>query len=501
MTEFKRTVASVDAIEQLIQVVLDGGSADDVAQLSRLTGDTGATVQKMGRKAAESDPTKQLWGQAMREKVNQLVIRWSTVESLAVDVLQGQGATPTTTEPSTPVISAPPARLSTRTPELWQPPASCASAAAAASATRTTSVQNPLPNQGRVLNPSPSTTVPQRDRAALAAEARMRATAGNSSTPSSSQAGASMSNLQDQTDASRAMEIDSGVQGAEVAQKPIPIADSMGSLMRLVHLVFLRHGFANVQEENSMPPPEHVPATCRIRYVSQDGPVIQAVYVPVQRHLVVYASLDGHDAPTYTTMQVGMAAGSVQAKADYLLVYPLLYRQCEPSLAAIPPEVCFSLLTCMAIPTLAALGCASRTLSNSVFQDDVLWLRVLMALDADPAHDRAMQSVLDRQQRGEGATGEYRRLVRVLVEHARHEAEERRRREEERRRAAAAMDPLRIGPPRHPRFPGGPGVNFPNMIGGDRDLMPGGGFFPGPFGGDGRGPRPFGGGGGGFGMW
>ncbi|CAK0840285.1 unnamed protein product [Prorocentrum cordatum] len=274
----------------------------------------------------------------------------------------------------------------------------------------------------------------------------------------------------------------------------------------IVHCVFLAHGFRRA-DGNGGGGADHL-RPIRVAYQHDSRPAISAVYVPVLRHLVVYAAIEGSaDVPGRVTVQLGMNTASIQAKVDYLLVYPLITRQCVPVLPALPPEVCFGLLSSLAIPTLGRIGCTSKAFSTSVFQDDVLWWRVLLALPQSDALRAAVAAAEaappppGAPSGGAAAAGVWRRLVRDEVQRARAEAEERHRRREEQERIMREMrDPLMVQPPRRPqpRFPGQPG--FGGAVGGDYDLMPGGGFFPGGFGGmGGRGPFRGGGGGGGFG--
>lgn len=269
----------------------------------------------------------------------------------------------------------------------------------------------------------------------------------------------------------------------------------MDALLHLVHCVFLGHGFKRAEEDGEPNTSAQHACPVRVRYTHQTHTSLVATYVPVQRHLAVYAaSVDAEAAPTRVTVQLGMAVQSVQAKVDYLLLYPLVYRQCLPTMPSLPPEVCFAVLAALALPGLVAVGCASTALSSAVFEDDVLWWRVLLALPQSPRLSEEMERAMGGEQGQTAlAAGVCRRLVREEVGRQRREAEERRRRREaERRMYDPARNPLMVQPPRQPRpFPGGPG-GF--MIGGPEDLMPGGGFMPpGPFGGR----RPFGGGGGG----
>ncbi|CAJ1361363.1 unnamed protein product, partial [Effrenium voratum] len=105
MTEFKRTTQAVDEIETLVQTLLDGSSAD-LQHLGSLIGSTGATVEKLSRKATETDPARQTYGPQMREKIRSLDERWATVGSLARDVLAQKGGH--VVEPSADLAPPPP---------------------------------------------------------------------------------------------------------------------------------------------------------------------------------------------------------------------------------------------------------------------------------------------------------------------------------------------------------------------------------------------------------
>jgi len=271
----------------------------------------------------------------------------------------------------------------------------------------------------------------------------------------------------------------------------------MDALLHLVHCVFLGHGFQRQDGSgNGVQPSVENGGMFRVSYVHESHKPVTATYVPVQNHLVVYAAPQGAEgAPMRVSVQIGMPAQSVQAKVDYLLLYPLTSCQCLPSLATLPTEVCFSFLTNLALPAMKAVGCASRGLKSAVFEDDILWWRVLLALPQSSQLLEAQARVRELEQRGQALpAGLCMQLVRDEVARVRREVEEQKQRREAERRMRERMrdqmrDPLMVQPPRQPpRNPFGG-----NIIGGDRDLMPGGGFLPG-------GPRrPFGGGGGGFG--
>jgi len=517
MTEFKRTTQAVDDIEKLVQSLLDGGTPDDSQRLGKLVGETAPVVEKLRRKAAETDPTKQVYGPQMREKVRALAERWGPINDLARDVLHQRGVSVVDAEaglappPPAPARQAP-ALHSRATPVGGAPPVATSSApvSSAASPASSSAARGGSATLGGTA--AGSSSQDRREMAARAAEARLQGIRANTSVPASQPSRP----LGDSGPAP--MDVDSPPK-AETSSTAVTAAAAgppvvrMGDLLQLVNAVFVGHGFACAHVSG---PQSDVLASggsrpFQVRY-SRNGDKsgnastfgnttsIVASYVPVQRHLVVYASREeGSKDPvamSRTTVQLGMAAASVQAKIDYLLVYPLIYGQCVPVLTSIPPEVCFGLLLTLALPGLAALGATSRAMARSVFEDEVLWWQIAVALPASDPLAAAMSKAMDLQRRGEALpAGACRQLVRDEVQRQRAEAEERRRRREEAQRLEQEMrqrmlrDPLR-GPQRGP-FPGGPG-GF-NIIGGDHDLFPGGGFMP-PFGGGGR--RPFGGGGG-----
>lgn len=306
------------------------------------------------------------------------------------------------------------------------------------------------------------------------------------------------------------MDVDGGEEMATaVADAAGPATRCMSDLLALVHQVFMGHAFAP-QLDAACPSAAAAAASARgsappfrVHYV-RAGQLVVVYFVPVQRHLVVYTGLEaqqgGDGFITRVALQLGMASASVMAKVDYLLVYPLLCGQCTPSLQAVPPEVCFGLLLGLSLPGLAALGTASRTMARAVFEDDTLWWRIALLLSPSVALSKAIGDVMERQKRGEVVpAGSSRQMVKGEVQRQREEAEARRRRIEEARRLEEAMrrqwppghDPLRLPGGRPSR--GGPG--FGGIIGGDRDLFPGG---LDPFGG---GRRPFGGGGFGGGLF
>lgn len=276
----------------------------------------------------------------------------------------------------------------------------------------------------------------------------------------------------------------------------IPVVARMDSLMNLVHCVFLGHGFA--RDDASTDALSSSPGPFRIRYVHKTHPAVLATYVPVQRHLITYCSQEGFDdAYVRATVTLGMAAASVQAKVDYLILYPLVYRLRAPALPSIPPEVLFGLLTNFSIPVLAKVGFASKGFAAAVFDDDILWWRVALALPSSTQLSTAVDRANTSRQKGEELPkGCYRKIVREEVQRVRAEAEERRRRLDEAEALRRSLrDPLLVQPPRRPQpFPGfGPGM----VIGGPHDLFPGGFRDPFRLGPGGR--NPFGGGGGFFG--
>lgn len=453
MTEFKRTVQAVDEIEVLVQAVLDRGDATDVQRLRQLAEEVGPAAERLRRKAQETDPLKQTYGPQMREKVLALAERWISMEGLVGDVLReraGAGTVPTA--PRT--VSAPAA---VQLPAPAQP-----------SAARAAAVRAPEPAAGR---PAGSASELPAWRAESSSAAAFAGAGGQSTSASSTAIPTPLA-------------------------APLPVVGRMDALLHLVHCVFVSHGFTRADEGGSGVDGSQGPI--RVRYTHQSRPSVTATYVPVQRHLIVYAvAEDNQQAPSKVNVQVGMAVQSVQAKVDYLLLYPLVYHQCVPALGSLPPEVCFGLMTALSLPALAAVGAASRALRATVFEDDVLWWRVLMALPPSDRLQASLNRVLEAQQREALPAGTCRRLVREEVERARVEAAERRRRREElERHLRDSRNPLLVQPPRRPqRFPGLPGF----AIGGPDDLMPGGGFgMPsrgGPFGGR----DPYGGGfGGGF---
>lgn len=450
MTEFKRTTQAVDEIEALVQSLLDGTNGD-LQHLGELIGKTGATVEKLSRKAAETDPTRQTYGPQMREKVNLLAERWASVGGLARDVLTQRGGH--VVAPVEGDTGPPPPPRPVQSAVLWQPPQAPATAASTAA---------PM---GAVTAPSQPSAAERRERAAAAAERRSQpSTASQPVQPS---------------------------QSSGSARQPVPVVARMDSLMHLVHCVFVGHGYQNEHNEDRS-------GLHKLRYIHERKQAILAVYVPLQQHLVTYVTIDGSsDSPIKATVQVGMPVAAVQAKIDYLLLYPLLYRQCLPTLESTPPEALFGSLCGLSIPALASLGCTCRSMSASVLNDDLVWLRVALSLAPSRELQAELAAVKRREENGEALPqGIYKGMVRTEVRRLRREAEEEQRRRREDALARQRLrDPLLLEPPRRPQ-PGFPGLggNRPIIIGGPHDLDPRGfGGRPNPFGGGGMG------GGGGFG--
>eukprot|EP00746_Dinoflagellata_sp_MGD_P018034 gnl/MRDRNA2_/MRDRNA2_141740_c0_seq1.p1 gnl/MRDRNA2_/MRDRNA2_141740_c0~~gnl/MRDRNA2_/MRDRNA2_141740_c0_seq1.p1 ORF type:complete len:269 (+),score=51.15 gnl/MRDRNA2_/MRDRNA2_141740_c0_seq1:107-808(+) len=217
---------------------------------------------------------------------------------------------------------------------------------------------------------------------------------------------------------------------------------------------------------------------------------IKAVYLPIQKHLMVYVQ-QGDAPPTKALVHLGMKAISVQSKVDYLLLYPLLYRHLVPELQSVPSEVTFGMCLGLAIPALGNVSCVSKSLAGAVMDDDVLWQTVFFGLGVYSRHSAIRPESVGME--GNATAGSWRKLVQKEIQVHIDRESRRREMEEERQRRERAMrdNPLLVQPPRRP-WPGG---GFP-VMGGDRDLMPGGGFMGDPFGGR-RGP--FGGGGPGYG--
>jgi len=318
------------------------------------------------------------------------------------------------------------------------------------------------------------------------------------------------------------------------AETFLPI-EQMGKLLETVNSVFLRFGFKKesnnpADDDSVIRLPSH--GLLQVRYVREGGTSIVAHYVQMQNNLVVYAAEDGLDTtPGMVSVQLGMSAKTVQAKVDSLLIYPIAYRCCVPALSNVPADLILNFLVNLAVPTISALGCASRVFSTKVFENDELWWQVLSAFPPSDRQRAVMASLADI----DSPAGTYRRTVKNLVEQQRAEqaAVKRQKRMEEEMRS-------RFQPP-HPHpdfmpyppggfpagFPGGipggfpGGMPMPGIVGGDYDLTPGVGFmgnrgqrpgpggipgmiggdydmFPGGYGGMGRGPmgggrNPFGG--------
>jgi len=255
----------------------------------------------------------------------------------------------------------------------------------------------------------------------------------------------------------------------------------MDALIHVVHCVFVGHGYTSEEKQEFC-------GHYRLHYAHDHKPPIRVTYVPLQRHLVTYAASMQFDNPLKATVQVGMPAAAVQAKIDYLLLYPLLYRQCVPMLTATPPEALFGFICCLSIPALSAVSSTCRSLSSSILDDDIVWLRVVLSLPQSQHIQQEMDALRNRESNGEAIPrGAYRNLVRAEVQRARREAETEQRRRQE---ALAERGRLREGLLLQPRRPQMPGGGFPFVIGGPHDLEPPG-FRP-P-------PNPFRGGGGGFG--
>jgi len=263
----------------------------------------------------------------------------------------------------------------------------------------------------------------------------------------------------------------------------------MSELLQVAHHTFLGHGFKRSEAQITDWSAET--AAMRVQYVHESRASVTATFVPVQSHLVVYAAQDGAEAtPTRTIVTVGMASGSVLAKVDYVLLSPLIFRCCTPELRAVPAEALFGLLTNLSLPALAAVGSACRALASSV-KDDLLWWQVLLALPPTDRLTAVIQNLVDMHKTA--APGTYRRAVRDEVECLRRD----RAAEEERRRQIRELREDALRRQREMRLPPDGRALFPSrglpIIGGDYDLVPGGGAFPGRGGGFGGG---FGGGGG-----
>jgi len=153
MTEFKRTTQAVDEIEALIPSVLDGSG--NVERLGQLVAQTDPVVQKLDRKASETDPNKQTYGPGMRDKVKALASRWGPIAELARDVFGQRGvdvnalaaAAATTGTPSnTPAWTGLHATTQPATAsQLWSPPAGLPAVSS--------SIARPLPQPSHQVPP------------------------------------------------------------------------------------------------------------------------------------------------------------------------------------------------------------------------------------------------------------------------------------------------------------------------------------------------------------
>uniref|UniRef100_A0A6T1CFH5 Uncharacterized protein n=1 Tax=Alexandrium monilatum TaxID=311494 RepID=A0A6T1CFH5_9DINO len=256
---------------------------------------------------------------------------------------------------------------------------------------------------------------------------------------------------------------------APEARPAAPRAVQMEGMLQFVHGVFLGHGFARSRGEGECSEGADVergPGPLSVRYEHESHRPIAATYVPLHGHLVVHASREGKEGVS-ASLQPGMPAETVQAKVEYLLLYPLLYHQCAPAMASLPPDVCFGVLAALAIPALAVVGCASRGLSSAALDDDAIWWRVLTALPPSSYLHSQVEATMAARKRGEAIQpGTYRRLVRDEVARAREEAEQQRLRQEAQTRLRGLLhDPLLV----QPGFLSGQGHC---MIGGPYDLPP-----------------------------
>eukprot|EP00927_Polykrikos_kofoidii_P036108 TRINITY_DN30520_c0_g1_i1.p1 TRINITY_DN30520_c0_g1~~TRINITY_DN30520_c0_g1_i1.p1 ORF type:complete len:555 (-),score=67.35 TRINITY_DN30520_c0_g1_i1:136-1626(-) len=492
MTEFKRTTQAVDEVEELTRAAVEG-QLHQLERLAQLVRDTGPVVEKLMRKATERDPTKQTYGPGMCAKICALDERWTSISSLASDVLGQQGLTqanPPVSEARSTLIVAPVVQsrpgpgTSGRSTTISDMDAAARPHAVIGSAGSSATV-------GGSAHSSGPSRQDLREMAARAAETRMNVSAGTKHSASACQAAASS-------------ETSASAEGVEVARAQCALVTRMDTLMNLVHFVFWGHGYRSEAQgqgtgagvDGATSDSTELQTVRRVIYTHQRRQSIVTTYVPVFHHLMVYAAIEGDCSPSCrVALQLGLPTSSVHAKTDYLLVYPLVYHHVVPTLPCVPPEALFTMFCSLAIPALAALGCTSRALTASVFDDDVLWWHVLQSLPPTSQLSAAVEATIGAQRQCEAlSAGECRRLVKAEVERARHEANMRRRALEERQRQDR-IDPLCVGPPQRPMrpFPQGP-FGGGGVFGGDRDLMPGGGFFGGM---DGR--RPFGGGGGGFG--
>jgi len=476
MAEFKRTLSTVDEVERLVQSLQGSTSSehDQAKQLAALVGQTDPVVQKFRQKATETDPLKQLYGPQMRERVSELVSRWAVITETAGELLKqrgisvdasAQGASPSNAAPAT---SVPPSSI------RWFRPTPIGGGALAGAASASSSN---IPDQDVDMASldaanSSGDAKQRREQAARADEVRqMAGCAGSAQSP------------------------------AEYDLDPkqsvgLPV-NRMEDLLELANSAFVGHGFK--PSASPLAPHACVSGATRISYNRNEGEgaqVVKVTFVTVQSHLVIYASssdngLGMEEMSIRTAVQLGMAASSVQAKVDYLIVYPLVSRQFAPTLVSVPPEVCFCLLMGLALPALAALGAASHGMARAVFEDDALWTGIVLALPPNETLKGEIDRVRDRDRNAQYFPASVcRSIVQAEVRRCRTAAERDRKRQEDEYAQRASMRRLirEVRPPRG--IPGRPG-----FLGGHHDLMPGGGFMP-PFGGGFGGRRPFGGPGG-----
>lgn len=487
MTEFKRATQGVDEIESLVQGALDGKDPSAARRIKELLESTGPLLEKLRKKANETDSTKQTYGPQMLLKVKSLVERWDTLQGLATDVAANAPSAPAPTSQSTATSAAQPVIGSFTNATVRRPE------------------PTPVPShmtieeerrRGQALEEERRRE--RREAQARAAEARAGTSAGPASSTKTSTAPASTSTAK--------------LQASAEAMKSSPayqVVTQMESLIHLVHLVFMHHGYDKEGSESSAAcGGEASKSTSSNNFGSQGSYSIQyrhpnklapikALYIPVQKHLMVYVQ-QGDAPPAKALVHLGMKAISVQSKVDYLLLYPLLYRHLVPELQSVPLEVTYGMCLGLTIPALGKVSCVSKGLAGAVMDDDVLWQSVFFGLGIYSRHSAIRPQSAGIE--GNVTAGSWRKLVRKEIEAHVKEQNRRREMEEEMQRRERAMrnNPLMVQPPRRP-WPHGGG--FPTM-GGDRDLMPGGGFMGDPFGGR-RGPfggggPSYGGGGGGF---
>jgi len=496
MSEFSKTSKVVDEIEQLVGEAADGQN-DKLPRLDQMLRDTEPIVEKIRLKAADPRST---YGPQMKEKVGLLCGRWDSLKTLAMEILQQRGPELlAAASAASPQVAPAPVAPVAASRASWMTEPTVASAAVPTPAQMDNRArQQHAPMRQSITTTSTPTAAERREQAARAAEARLGGASSSSSANPAQASSSSASNAQGIAALLASVQATGATDEAMIeGQKQVL---TMESLLHLVHCVFLGHGFARADIGDNKQ--VNTTGVHRVKYTHQERTAVIATYVPVQRHLLVYAYLEDVTVPTRVALCLGMAAASVQAKTDYLLVYPLIYHFCSPTLPNLPVEVTFSVYSCLAIPALATVGVASKGLARAVLDDDVLWWRVLLNLPQSPDLRSAVDSALRQSGQLSGQAlpaGECRRLVRFEVIRFKEEEERRHRQREEMERAM--RDPLRVGPPQFPRqpFPGGQFNPFGGrgQIGGDHDLFPGGGFGD-PFGGGGR-RGPFGGGGGGFG--